>query len=56
MPRKSVKKITIKERYEKLRKQIKKNNGRNGKKRTSDNISPKIHDDHGLSGAYYLNH
>ena len=49
------KKMTLAQRYEYLRKQIKKNNGRDGKKKTVINSS-KIHDNHGLDGSYYLSH
>jgi len=48
------KKKTIAQRYEYLRKQIKKNNSRDGKKIIIS--SSKTHDDHGLDGSYYLRH
>jgi hypothetical protein len=50
----ATKKMTLAQRYEYLRKQIKKNNGRD-KKKIVVNLS-KIHDDHGLDCSYYLNH
>ena len=50
----ATKKMTLAQRYEYLRKQIKKNNGRNKKKIIVN--SSKIHDDHGLDGSYYLGH
>ena len=46
------KKMTLAQRYEYLRKQIKKNNGRDKKKIIVN--SSKIHDDHGLDGSYYI--
>jgi len=57
MPSASVRRMTLAQRYEYLRKLIKKHNGIDGRRRKRKVIdTTKVHDDHGLDGSYYLKH
>jgi len=57
MPSASTRRMTLAERYEYIRKQIKKNNGIDGRRRKKKVIdTSKVHDNHGLDGSYYLKH
>ncbi len=57
MPSASTRRMTLAERYEYIRKQIKKNNGIDGRRRKKKVINTsKVHDNHGLDGSYYLKH
>jgi len=57
MPSASTRRMTLAQRYEYLRKLIKKHNGIDGRRRKRKEIdTAKVHDEHGLDGSYYLKH